>query len=813
MSRGEHSSDAGLNLEPSASELPAEGSIPGLFLMTDSFEIGGSERQFTALARSLNSATLRIHLGCIQRRGAFLDGLGHVPEFPLGGSLYGLRSLWTRLRLAQYLRRNKIAIAHAFDFYTNLTLIPSARLAGVPLVIGSQRQLGDLLSRSKSRAQAATFGWCDVVVCNSRAAAGRLVEQGLRASRVVVIGNGLPASAFAETSPSVPRRPGTLRVGMIARMNTRFKKHSVFLRAAIRLCSRFPNLEFLLVGDGPLRPELEREAERLGLKPHVSFLGDRHDIPAILASLDVCAVPSSSESLSNAILESMAAGVPVVASRVGGNSELVTLDRGMLVATDDDKALADAIECLLRDAAMRADLGCNAKGFAQANFTLKRMRDRHEELYAELIAKKNWLENRDWSCGRPLRKRRDRIRVALVAASSRYVGGQSVQADLLLRHWQNDPAIEARFIPIDPPLPRPLAWVERIPFLRTLIREPVYLVSLWRGLSEVDVAHIFSASHWSFLVAPLPAWLIARLSGTMTVIHYHSGEARDHLHRFRGARPVLEDADRLVVPSGYLADVFREFRLHTQVVPNIVDSAQFCFRERKPLRPRLVCTRGFHPYYCLDVVVRAFAGIQQAFPQAKLELAGKGLQEGQIRNLVQELKLSGINFAGAVPHHEIGRLYDAADIFINASNLDNMPVSILEAFASGTPVVSTAPEGMSYLVEHERTGLLSEPGDKAALAENVKRLLRDSELASRLAINAHEEIQRYSWETVRQQWLELYRSLLCGKGEVSTNSLIPDQSAAVMLVESDLAHPASWDSPSTQTRNQSSKFNSRQIRS
>jgi glycosyltransferase involved in cell wall biosynthesis len=185
---------------------------------------------------------------------------------------------------------------------------------------------------------------------------------------------------------------------------------------------------------------------------------------------------------------------------------------------------------------------------------------------------------------------------------------------------------------------------------------------------------------------------------------------------------------------------------------------RFRFRERKPLRPRLVCTRGFHPYYCLDVVVRAFAEIQQVFPQATLDLVGKGPLETPIRSLVHDLKLSGVNFAGAVPHHEISSCYDDADIFINASSLDNMPVSILEGFASGTPVVTTAPEGMSYLIRNEHTGLLSPPGDARALADNVVRLLREPELASRLAFNAQVEMRRYSWETVREEWLKIYRT-------------------------------------------------------
>jgi glycosyltransferase involved in cell wall biosynthesis len=106
-----------------------------------------------------------------------------------------------------------------------------------------------------------------------------------------------------------------------------------------------------------------------------------------------------------------------------------------------------------------------------------------------------------------------------------------------------------------------------------------------------------------------------------------------------------------------------------------------------------------------------------------------------------------------------------ADIFINASRLDNMPISVMEAFAAGTPVVSTSPECMPYLVEHEKTGLLSPVGDAAALAANVVRLLREPELAERLARNAHEESRKYDWSRVRQQWIDVYRGLLSRDGE------------------------------------------------
>jgi len=357
---------------------------------------------------------------------------------------------------------------------------------------------------------------------------------------------------------------------------------------------------------------------------------------------------------------------------------------------------------------------------------------------------------------------RNRVKVAIVAPSLRYVGGQAVQADLLLRLWQNDPDVEITFIAVDPPLPRVFAGAERILGLRTILREPIYFWHLWRGLKDVDLAHIFSASYWSFLLAPAPAWLFAKLRGKKSVINYRSGEARDHLQRFRSGKFVLSRVDRIVVPSGYLVDVFRKFGLNAVIVPNLVDLSQFRYRERKPLRPHLVCTRGFHEYYSVDVVVKAFAEVKNEYSDARLDLVGGGPRESEIRRLVVDLKLSGVNFTGVVSRRDIGKCYDEADIFINASWLDNMPVSVIEAFGCGTPVVTTSPESMPYLVENERTGLLSPVGDEKALAANVIRLLREPELATRIAKNAYEESREYTWDVVREQWLDVYRGqLLC----------------------------------------------------
>jgi L-malate glycosyltransferase len=368
---------------------------PALFLMTNTLETGGSERQFVALSKAIDPEHFRIQLGCLRRYGPLAAEVERIGEFPLGGSFFTWQAGRSGWALARELHRNKIAVAHAFDFYTNLMLPACARLARVPVIIGSHRQLGDLLRPLQFRAQGAAFRFCDRVVCNSQAAAGRLSQAGVPDRKLVVIVNGLPREAFLPAVSALAHAEGTVRVGMIARMNVLYKNQAGFLRAAAQVHKRCAQAEFILVGDGAFRSEFEASAKKLGLASRVRFLGERKDIPAVLAALDLLVVPSVSESLPNVILEAMAAGVPVVASRVGGVPEVIEHEKtGLLVPPSDDLQLAEAIERFVCQPSLRLECARRARQYVAEHFDWGRVSDQYEELYCDLLVQKDrgWEE-------------------------------------------------------------------------------------------------------------------------------------------------------------------------------------------------------------------------------------------------------------------------------------------------------------------------------------------------------------------------------------------------------------------------------------
>jgi glycosyltransferase involved in cell wall biosynthesis len=354
-----------------------------------------------------------------------------------------------------------------------------------------------------------------------------------------------------------------------------------------------------------------------------------------------------------------------------------------------------------------------------------------------------------------------RPRIAIVAPSLEILGGQSVLARQMHDDLRRD-GFDVMFVAVNPRLWRPFRWIRRVPVLRTIVNQILYLPTLLR-LARADVVHAFSASYWSFLLAPVPALVMGKVFGRRTILNYHSGEADDHLRNWgRLVHPWLAFADEIVVPSHYLAAVFRTHGYDTRVIVNAADLSGYTYRERHPLGRHVISVRNLEPHYRVDVIVRAFAAVAEDLPDAMLTVIGTGSEYARLRQLAAELNLHRVRFVGRVEPQEMPRLYDEADVFVNASVVDNQPVSILEAFAAGVPVVTTPTGDIAAMVRHDETGVIVPGPDPAAFAEAIVDLLRDEPRARALARAARRELPRYDWRAVAESWHAAYTGTPAG---------------------------------------------------
>jgi len=366
----------------------------------------------------------------------------------------------------------------------------------------------------------------------------------------------------------------------------------------------------------------------------------------------------------------------------------------------------------------------------------------------------------------------NKLRVLIVAPSLDILGGQSRQAVRLMEGLKRESNLEIGFLPHNPRLPGILRSLQAIKYVRTVVTTLYYIALLLWRVRQYDIIHIFCASYYSYSMSAIPALGIARLYGKKSILNYRSGEAEDHLETWRSAVPTIRWADEVVVPSGYLVDVFGRYGLHARAIHNIVELDRFTYRERQPLRPVFLTSRLLEPLYNVPCVLRAFAIIQESYPDARLTIAADGFLRRDLEALARELKLRQTEFIGFVKFEGMPALYDAADIYLSATSIDNMPSSLTESMACGLNVVTTDGGGaIPYIMTNEVSGLIVDRDDHKALAAAALRLLNDNEFALKLARNAHESTKKFTWPYIRDQWLTVYRELTNEQGAfLSSNS-------------------------------------------
>ena len=351
------------------------------------------------------------------------------------------------------------------------------------------------------------------------------------------------------------------------------------------------------------------------------------------------------------------------------------------------------------------------------------------------------------------------VKVLIIGPSMDILGGQAVQvADLLaiLKPLQH---LQVKFFPINPRPPRMLSWIRGIRYLRTLVTFINYFSRLIFEARKHEVIHIFSAGLSSYTLWTIPALFFGRLYGKKLILNYHDGQAEQHLREWKSARKTIAWADRLVTPSYFLVDVFAAHGIKAQSIFNIVDTSRFTYRERPKPRPIFMTNRILEPLYNVDCILRAFQIIQRRYPEATLTIAHDGVCRPGLEKLARELDLKNTKFIGKVPHSQVADLYDAADIYLTSPNIDCMPVSLLECFASGLPIVATEAGGIPYISKDRESALLVQINDHEALAARSIELMETEGLAARLTQGGRKEVRKYQWEPVQAQWAALYEEL------------------------------------------------------
>jgi glycosyltransferase involved in cell wall biosynthesis len=355
-----------------------------------SFDPGGTERQMIELVRRLDPSRWAVHVACFHMRGGWFskaaEAATSIAEFPV--RTFRTPAVLGHLRaFARWCRAKEFVVVHTTELYSNIFGLPGAALAGVPVRIGSRREINARKTAAQLAAQRAAYTLSHTVVANSRAAARRLRAECVPSRKIVVVPNGLDAGAFR------PRegRSSLRKVVIVANLRPE-KGHTVLIDAAPEVLRQFPDAQFEVVGGGGQLSSLISQARARGVHHAFTFLGHREDVGARLEAADIFVLPSRSEAFPNAVMEAMASGLPIVASGIHGIRELIENERtGLLVSVQDSPALAAQICRLMRDPSLAGRLGAAARARAESSYSFERMVASFESIYLARLAERGLI--------------------------------------------------------------------------------------------------------------------------------------------------------------------------------------------------------------------------------------------------------------------------------------------------------------------------------------------------------------------------------------------------------------------------------------
>lgn len=359
------------------------------------------------------------------------------------------------------------------------------------------------------------------------------------------------------------------------------------------------------------------------------------------------------------------------------------------------------------------------------------------------------------------------MKILLISNYQHGIGGINAQVDLLHTYLNQEEGIKADiFSTKGNPLRRCIA------FFQLLCKARRY-----------DVLHIHACSYWGMVPAVFGV-IAGKLWRKRIVITYHGGEAAEYFAKHVGfVKRWLGRADQVIVLSGFLKEIFDQYDIPCMVIPNIV-VLQPQQKRTCDIAPKFISIRHLEPLYNIPCILQAYEQVLKHYPEATLDILGRGSQREELEAYVEEHQLTGVTFVGQVPNQQIYDYLTKADIMLSAPKIDNMPVSLLEAMNAGLLVISSRVGGVPYMINdglgfsgvensaaettassliasspyrpNKATGLLFESDNADELAEKMIWALEHPEEVKQIIAQAQKEVQKYAWENVKQQLMKVY---------------------------------------------------------
>lgn len=739
-----------------------------ILYLIDELDVGGTEQQLLELLTALDRARWAPQVACFRACGAIareIAALGiPVTQIPKRHAV----DPWWFLRLLRFMRRQRPAIVQTFLFTANTWGRLAACLCRVPVRIACERNVDTWKGPIHHMVDRLLARCTTCLVVNAQAIAQFLQRHRVVHPDVRVIPNGVRLERFESLQPLLPRGPSRV-IGFIGRLEPQ-KDPATALRAFAQVRTAMPDVRLRIVGDGSLRDPLRAEARRLGLEEAVEFVGATREVAGALAGLDLLLLSSTREGCANAILEAMAAGVPVVATAVGGTPELIEQGvTGLLASPRDPQALAERLIELLTNPAKAEAIRAAARARVREQFSVERMVEAHERLYQQLLmGHGTWdlgqgtgdVRHGTWDLGRGTRP----MRVCYII-DDLGTGGAQRQLLLLLQHLdraQIEPTVVS--LSTEKTALGESIRALRIPVLTIAQCGAMDVRAFWR-LSRVLRRGRFQIVQTCLFTADLygrpAAWLAGVPVRISSVRSPEPDKPRHYVWADRWLAPLthrfIVNADcvggllhrREGVPRGKIHHIANGVLLNG-MVSRVGDGSAFVVGSVGRLEPE-------KDY---EVLLRAFTLARQAHPALQLVLVGDGSLRPYLEALARRLQVAPwVEFAG---HQEaVDRWLARMDCFALPSRYEGCSNALLEAMAAGLPVIATRIEGNAEVIEEGLHGKLVPPRDVEAMAGALLEVCRDPVGACAMGARARARVQeRFSVARMARETMALYANLL-----------------------------------------------------